>query len=444
LEPENTYIHGLLAMDRQIQILGGANSPVLTGAAQKALRQFEDPDGFASDEGQIGSKLMWDKAIEMAKKYDKEPKQAYPGIAFLMAASNVEQKVGKDEDHEAENLALQKGADWEQSVLKKIDEDIASGHKYNLCPVYARIIRNLQVLGGQEPPGWDQSQQMMQKLQDLVKFSVNLNLQVRIDGNDGSHMYATWAGDAKFRLNLDLEHACYTPMFDNGAKMAVNVTGWDMTVVGTTAHGSKETTPVQLTSSHSYNATLGTPQLNLCDPDPIFQMPLANMSIPAEQISVKGQVSNTALFGSFAAAVVGANEVNSKPTNSATGQTPTLPGGGPSPSGSPSADSGSLGMDHDKQLLDAHKGDIGWLMSAAGQAVIADMQKQALQTTQIKMAAAGVVIPKSNSFATIQQSLVSVHLPWTNGSTQPVNKTLHVKKDGSDITLTVAVSQDAP
>jgi hypothetical protein len=444
LEPENTYILGLLAMDKQIQLLGGANSPLLTGAAQKALRQFEDPAGFESDAGSIGSKLMWDKAIEMAKKYYKEPKQAYPGIKFLMAASSVEQKLGKDEDHDAENQALQNGAQWEQSVLDKINEDIADGHKYNLCPVYAEIARNLQLMGGNAPSGWDQSQQMMQKLQDLVKFSVKLNLQVRLDGNDGSHMYATWKGDAKFRLNLDLKNACYTPVFDNGAKMAVNVTGWDMVAVGTTTNGSKETTPVLLTSSHTYNATLGTPQLNLCDPEPIFQMPLANMSIPQEQITAKGHTSNTALFGSFAAAVVGANELNSKPTNAATGQTPTLPGSGPSPSSSSSTDSGSSGMDHDKQLLDSHKGDVGWLMSDAGQAVIADMQKQALQTAQTKMASAGVVIPKSNSMATIQQSLVSVHLPWTNGASQPVNKTLHVKKDGSDITLTVAVSHDAP
>jgi hypothetical protein len=82
-------------------------------------------------------------------------------------------------------------------------------------------------------------------------------------------------------------------------------------------------------------------------------------------------------------------------------------------------------------------------MSPAGQAVIADMQKQALASVQNKMASAGVVVPTATSFAQLGQSLASAHVPWTNGQTQPVNKTLHVKKDSADITLTISVQQTA-
>jgi hypothetical protein len=39
--------------------------------------------------------------------------------------------------------------------------------------------------------------------------------------------------------------------------------------------------------------------------------------------------------------------------------------------------------------------------------------------------------------------MTSAHVPWTNGQAQPVNKTLHVKKDTADITLTISVQQAA-
>jgi hypothetical protein len=39
-QPETTYIQGLLAMDKYIQLLGSNSSEILTPAAQKALSQF--------------------------------------------------------------------------------------------------------------------------------------------------------------------------------------------------------------------------------------------------------------------------------------------------------------------------------------------------------------------------------------------------------------------
>jgi hypothetical protein len=80
-------------------------------------------------------------------------------------------------------------------------------------------------------------------------------------------------------------------------------------------------------------------------------------------------------------------------------------------------------------------------MSPAGQAAIANLQKQVLQQAQSKMAAGGVVVPNATSLKQLGASLSSAHLPWTNGQTQPVSKTLHVKKDTTDITLTISVQQ---
>lgn len=445
LEPEATYIKELLSMDREIQHLGG--SDLLTPAAQRAVHQFEDDAGFMSDVGKLSDRVLYGKAIPMAQKYDKEPKQAYAGILFLI---NVEKSAALIQgyregsaSHREEDHVLELAKTWELAITNKIDSDVVAGHQYNLCPVYAEIFRSVVLLGGEEPRDMDQYQQKLQKLQDLVKFDVDVTLQVAIDDSDGSHMHATWAGKARLTLNLDLAKNCYTPVFNNGGQMAVNVTNWDMIAVETASNGTKTQVPVQLISSHSYQAKLGTPQLNLCDPQPDFQMPLSNISVPQEEIMANGHTSNAAFLGSFLSAVVSANELNTSPTNAVTGATPSLPGGTASSRSSSSASqgTGSPGMARDQQLLEAHKGDVNWLMSPEGQAVIADMQKQVLQTAQSRMAAAGLVIPNASTFGVLVQSIASTHLAWSNGSAQPVNKTLHLKKDTSEITLTVSVQQ---
>jgi hypothetical protein len=265
-EPEATYVKGLLTMDKEIQSFGGPNSDLLTPAAQQALLQFEDDAGFMNDAGTIAAELVNEKAIPMAKKYGKEPKQAYAGITFLMAVNQEEKILGKDQNGSIEAESIAMAQQWVLSIADRIDADVMTGHKYNLCPVYLGIFRDVMNLGGADPQDMDKFQRMLKKLQDLVKFNVNMNLQVMIDGNDGSHMHAMWTGKAKLKLNLDLDKSCYTPVFDNGAQMAVNVTNWDTVNIATNPDGSKEAIPVQLSSSHSYNATLGTPQLNLCDP----------------------------------------------------------------------------------------------------------------------------------------------------------------------------------
>lgn len=438
-EPENTYIQGLLAMDKFIQTVGGSGSDILTPQAQKALRQFEDDAGFMSDAAAIASELVNQKAVPMAQKYDKEPKQAYAGISFLLATAKVSALLGNDASHTTEDQVLQYAEQWEQSISDKIQNDVLSGHKYNLCPVYSSIVRQVVLLGGQEPQDMDKYEQMLKKLQDLVKFNVNITLKADTTGSDGSYLHVGWTGKAKLTLQLDLSNSCYTPQFDNNGQMAVNVTNFSAQGMETRPDGSKQPIPMTLTSSHSYNVTLGTPQVNLCDPQPIFQMPEPT-SVPTEQITAKGHTANTGLFGPFMASVIAPNEINSANTNAVTGQTPSLPGGSQS-SGSGTSGSGSSGTSQAQQQINAHKGDVNWLMSAEGQAAIAALQSQLLGTVQNKIAAAGVVVPNASSFAQLGASLGSAHLPWTNGQSQPVNKTLHTQKDTTNITLKVTVQQ---
>ena len=440
-EPEHTYIDGLLGMGKYVDGLDLSKSGSLSPEALKALSQFEDGEGFMRDAVAIMSELVNWKAGPMVRQYGKDPTRAYAGILFILAVGKPLSSLGEARDKEDAEQLRQDAAIWENSLLDKIDRDALGGYNYNLCPVYLQIIQTVITEGGRTPD-IEVYKKTAQKMKDLLNFNVNLNLQVKIDGDDGSHMHAAWTGKAKLKLNLDLLKGCYTPVFDNGAKMEVKVSNWDTISIETNSEGGKQIIPVELTSPHSYDVMLGPPQLNLCDPQPIFQIPLSNLNYPPEEVTAKGHRSDTALLGKFLSAVVTTNEVNSAATNAVTGQSPSLPDEDPnSQASNSSSDSGTSDMDKDQQLIQSHEGDTSWLMSAAGQAVIAHMQKQALQTTQSKIADAGVVVPNASTFEALAASIASAHLPWTNGQAEPVNKTLHVKEDTTDITLTISVEQ---
>jgi hypothetical protein len=422
-------------MSRQVTIfraLGNQLSP----EAQKALQPYEDEKGFLDDLGKLADRLFNGKAFPMAEKYSNQPKMAYAGIRLLAETSRSAALVqGWNSTNAQEEEVIQLIKKWVQSITNKIDSDVLSGHQYNLCPVYAALVRQVELLGG---PATDMDQYMktVQKLQDLMKFNVNLNLKVTMTGDDGSHLYATWEGKAKLKLNLDLNNSCYTPQWENGGKMAIKVTQWDM--LGMTHPSGEQPVPVPVTlsSPHQYDITIQNPQLNLCDPQPILQIPVASVNVPQEQVTAEGYTKPSGFLQPFLAAVSDLNEINKAEANELTGGAAPMPRSGSSSSGG-----NSSSMDKARAQIEAHKGDVSWIMSPEGQAAIANLQKAALGQVQSRAAGAGVVLPKSNNLAQFTSSIQSAHLPWTNGNAEPVNKTLHVTKDSKDIVLTITVDQ---
>jgi hypothetical protein len=437
-EPETSYAKALGDMARQVTMfraLGDQLSP----AAEKALSPYEDDKGFMDDIGKLADRLFNGKAFPMAEKHYQEPKMAYAGIRLLAETSRdaaLTQGWSSTNSQEQEVIELIKK--WVQSITKKIDSDVLSGHQYNLCPVYASLYRQVELLGG-PATNMDQYMQTIQKLQDLMKFNVNLNLKVTMNGDDGSHLYATWVGKAKLKLDLDFANSCYTPHWENGGKMAVNVTQWDMLGIEHLSDGEIKRVPATLSSPHQYDATLQAPQLNLCDPQPILQIPLININVPQEMVTAEGHTEPSGFLQPFLASIAGTNEINQSEANELTGGAASMPGSGPSSSGG--GDSSS--MDQARAQIEAHKGDVGWIMSPEGQVAIANVQKAAFAQVQSRTASAGVVLPKSNNLAQLTSSLQSAHLPWTNGNAEPVNKTLHVTKDAKNMVLTITVDQSS-
>ena len=441
--PEMARANELLAIAKKAAEYQAIDPSTLTPQAKAALGPFGQ-DGINQALQQLGNHLL-QKSYDTAQKYDKNAKMAYAGIQFLL-------KAGRDgvmlmsfgaggASVQSDNQSLDYAKTWTEAVLNDIDNKVLSGHQYNLCPVYGELARQIQLLGGAEVD-MGRFTETLNKLQDQLKFDVNAKLDVAVNTADGSHQKVTWTGKAKMTLTLDLANSCYSPGFDNGGQMSVNVTNWDWVVVGKNPDGSTSSAPVTLKSAHSFTAKLEAPQLNLCDPQPLLQIPLAALAgIPQEVIEAKGQAQNTTLFASYLAAVVAPNEVNQSATNAVTGGAPSVPGQA-TPSSSTSAGQ-TQAMNDAQQELKAHQNDVGWLMSAQGQATIAKIQQAALAMAQGKMASAGVVIPQANSFQQLQSSMTSAHLRWTNGQAQPVSQSLHVTKDGANFTLTVTVQQNA-
>ena len=477
MEPEKTYMTGLLSMANyiaklksspwnnlthgqqmaaqetlpasQIQQMKQSNWDKLSPAAQQAIEQFDDPESMINDTRRIADDLVND-AGEMATRYDRDPTRAYAGTMLVSTVQKQLQLLGERSDHPLISIDLNNESRAEMQVLQQwlgavrntIDNDIFSGHKYNLCPVYMSIIRQILTAGGSAGGSLNSASdytELLGKLNKATEFDLNLKLVATGVERDGSNLHATWIGKAKLKLNVNLDQSCYTPQWEDAKGLQVVVQNFHMTGIDKHSDGTTEEIPVTLASDPLFYAKLPAPLLNLCDPSPIFQMPMVG-AYPQEIIKVKGKDSKGSFFGPFMAMVIGTNEVNSSESNAVTGATPSLPGGSQN-SQQNTGGSGSAGLEATKAEIEAHKNDVSWLMGPAGQAAMAKLQQQALASVQSKIAAKGIVVPQASNFAQFGQSLTSAHLPWTNGQTQPVNKTLHVKKDNNDFELTVTVQQ---
>ena len=312
------------------------------------------------------------------------------------------------------------------------------------------------MLGGQGAGSLAVYQQTLQKLQDYLDFDVHLTLQVTQDAGDGAYLHGTWNSTARLKFKLDFAKGCYTSEF-YPSQVNVQVTNFDSMVMVNLTDGQR-LMPATLTSPHSYKAMVGTPQVDLCAEQPTFQVPTMSWQIPPEMLTVNGVAAPAPLLPTFMAALTATNEVNSGATNALGGQAPTLPAGASDseqlPNMAPPTNQNAQQPDQDaqqdsppspaeqsfqqaQQLLQAHSDDPSWIMSPEGQAAMKSMQQAASQKLQTVMASKGIVVPMGNNVGAIMQSFFSVHVPWSNGQVQPVNKTLHMKKDPLDETLTV-------
>ena len=313
-EPERTHIQELVGIERQLAAYRALSAGSLSPAAEHALLQFDSTDRIEEAIIQIANRLLYDKALPMGRKYDKEPKRAYAGILFLLDVARNQQliqalKTGSDRSGENDALALVN--EWVLSIASAIDKNILAGHQYNLCPVYADIMRQAEMAGG-AATDMQKFQATIAKMDKLLRFNVNMKLHAVGSQDDGSHYDITWSATALLHLKIDFSKGCYTAEFLNDGKMAVKVDRFTMV----TSNGA----PVELTSARSFQAPIGKPTLNLCDPNPVLLIPFNMALMPKETLSGEGHTAQGMLLGSFLTAVVSMNDLITQDTNDMTGR----------------------------------------------------------------------------------------------------------------------------
>jgi len=153
-EPETTYIKGLLTMGRFIEVDVVPWGPDLTSATQRALKPFYmDPADYSTDANTMAAALVG-KVEEMANHYKNDPTRAYAGIKCLLAEEQSLEVLAKpdsfghnqtlaeyDYSKKEQQYVIQLAADWAAAVVNTMDDSIFKNHKYNLCPVYASLVR---------------------------------------------------------------------------------------------------------------------------------------------------------------------------------------------------------------------------------------------------------------------------------------------------------------
>jgi hypothetical protein len=418
-EPELDYITRLLAIERSLEMFDGMEGN-LSPEAISALKPFgavfakrtgDDADQIQLDAIKLAQRLVDYKVEDMFSAYHKEPKQAYAGIKLILDATRTIATMTSKDGYDPSDHGVDLARRWEQIVVDKVQNDVLQGDNYNLCPAYGTALRTLAMLGGPADVT-DQMQQTLQKIDKFLNFDVAMDLHaLTLTAKGEAVMDLTWHMTSKLHIALESSKtggACYTPSF-KGNKMNVQVVNWSI---------QNEGDEVTLKSPRNFNVTMTNPTINICDKNPTLAIPFSG-GFPDETVEAKGVTKPGQFFSAMLTQVVSANVMTLPSIQKMTGNT--------SPSPTPVAQSG-----YDPQAeLNAHKGDISWIMGAQGQAAIAAIQKQAIG----KFSTIAANQPTS---AAMMATLQSALLPWTNGTEQTVDKTMQfTKNDNGYLTVTL-------
>jgi hypothetical protein len=425
-EPEAGYSQTIGSIAKQVELLKGGD---LSSEALRALSQFGDEKSSLANMALLAERVYEKKALPMAEKYDSDPQRAYAGIQFLLSATrqylllvpDLPVKTVANDDY-----ALSLAKKWIKSISNKIEQDIFEGKKYNLCPEYASVVRQLLLLGDAEPD-LAEFQKTIEKIQKMMYFDVNLNLHVHVipkDGNGGGD--ETWSGNAKLHLNIDFKNACYTPEYVDGGNMT-------MTVKDLSFHDD-EGNPVTLVSSPNYVIPLGQPKINLCDNDPVLDTGMGGPGIPDETIRYKGKAVPSMVLAAYLNIATMKNSMDL---------------GLPMASGSSAMGSGSAAQGQGfanaaqqiaqiQQQIMSHSSDPNWISSPDGQAAMAAMQAAATGARQD----ASALNQQARAHRPVSVG-GTLRVPWTNGDAQPVLRNVTATGDDGNLQLKITV-QNAP
>lgn len=448
-DPELDDVTYLLQIEGILEANGASALAALSPAAQQCLAQF---DSQTIDDGisRAGDHLFNGKVIPMAQQYDTDTKRAYAGMRLLLDVGQKKQLIlgngGQGSAAAAdEEQALQLAETWASNVADSVDRDIFSTHRFNLCPSYLNIFRDLETLGGPST-NMDAYLKAVQKMQDQLHFDIDMDLHAVGPASDGGGFDITWNLKSTMKVDLKLRQGCYTPELDNDKNLQVSVEHFSM--------HAQDGTSVKLVSPAQFTAPVAFVTLSLCDKSPRLVLHFTSFG-PADEIEAKGHSTKTDFFGGMfqgainspvANAVIGGGPNSGTGSGSGSGSSESSSsgsgsgGGAPSPTPSPTAKPTANAAIKQKMLqiqaeIQAHKSDVNWLMGPQGQAAIAQLQTLAGQQAAVAEAAAGPGVAQALAKTN------TLDMMWNNGTTDPVDQEFKITTRGLTDTLHVTVKQ---
>jgi hypothetical protein len=390
--PETDAFTVVAGVDREEHILGvdqGLVGGTLTSAAFKCLRQF-DPDP-KTVEDHIVTRLV-DKTHEMYTQHKSERQTAYAGIKLLLAVQKLKEVSG------SKGTALQDDATaWMQTIVDKLNDDVFTNHKYNLCATYGSTMREFALMGG----NIDNTAvvETLQKLAQGIKFKISMDLHAKGSAN-GSQFDLAWKGTSDFTLKIDPGKSCFTPEI-NGNTFAVSYQNFSMT----NKDGS-----VTLIGPHDFNATVKSVKLSLCDTSPQMNITFSDYG-PVSQVQANGHPDRGDYFGGMMRAAL-----MKIPTN--------MHAAGAAQNAAQQAQ-----MNKIKAEMEAHKTDVSWMMGPQGQADMAALQRLAVSSSGMS----------ENTISSVNAMAQTVTLNWANGTATPIDQTITFDRAGLNDQLKIKV-----
>lgn len=426
MQPEFGQATQIVQIAKQAELYRSAKG--VNNAALSALSYLPDDKGGLDAAAELINRYLDMRAFPMAEKYKGEPKRAYAGITLVTRATREYGLLGGNSDSK-EQQAIQYVDAWLESVQAKAETDVLGGKQYNLCPVYVSILRQLELASASAvvtDADFERLKKTLDKMDRMLHFKVAMTLKVHDVNESGTKTDITWTGSARMRIKLGSQ--CYTPEWEDGNSMSVKVENWS--IVG--ADG----TPVELESARNFQAPLKPPMLNLCEPNPVLQVPFDIRNMPVEETSVKGYAARGAYFQGMLAGLVGANNAGPAAAN-LTGRGDK----GPATLNAPDPNANPETSDAMKELQ-AHQGDQSWFMSAEGQAVLRKVQQQAMARAHGALARRNNAAANAHTAQDAVASLLAAQMHWKNGSADVAGDNWHVTQDNALITLEMNVTND--
>lgn len=361
----------------------------------------------------LADRIYTGKAIAMAERYEKDPDLAYAGVELLYAASKqrlIAHGLLDEKNAPTGDDALSHAATWMTTLHDTMNRRIFKEYRYELCPTYAEVIRDWQLLaagnGSSDDAAVEQLMSAPNKLNAFLNFRVQLDWDGTGEDGHGSILHVRFHGEGKLHVPVELAHSCFRT--DPVGELHVDVTAWE-------GHDEKGNA-VEYVGPKSYVLPVKSVKLSLCAKAPELSLELAETGPKVETFTHKGSQATTTITAESVQALLAHEGVQSAADAASGGDLKAM----------------QQRVQKLQQKMRDHRNDPAWKSTPEGQETLQGLMDIASPVLGARPGAA----PSGGAPGH------TIRVGWTNGSRQPVQKKLHFQTGKADFTLNVSVQQE--